>query len=257
MKEPFLGSQGIENLRFAFAGRNRPSGECRFPQWGEVEFGCSSADPAVFIRQVLEDAASVQNIDQASAIEQCEIAPGLAVFIEFEWDNHILTRCSAQAVAIPNGSIADLFLNEPPTALYYRFDFSVKERGNLFDHPFPHVHTHYDGSPRFPCLPKGDAFPLFYWLEFLMLNHHYNLWERWAINQFRFSADTRLSTPDREPEDFLLAFPQQEDWNAIPEPERATFITAAKTALRNATAAKANDFPKLPAELLSLNYWSE
>jgi len=257
MNEPFLGYHGIDNLRYVFSVRNRPRGACRFPDWTDVDFDCNDSDPARFFSELLTRASDTLHTEKCGLVEQCEIAPGLGAFIEFSWEECTLTRCSAQSVVVPNGTLGELLSSQAPRAVYYRFDFSIKERGNLFDHPFPHAHSYFDGEPRFPMPMQDNSFPLFRWLEFLMLNHHYPLWLNWAKDKCNSSAVPGLRTPDREPEDFFKVFPKASDWNDIPLDERDAFVGAAKRTLHNAIISTAADFPKIPDEYLALNYWSQ
>ena len=259
MKEPFLGWHGTDNLTHVFAPNSEEVGarSRKFPSWNTVDFACVDSDPSKFFLKLITSAESILGKYRETLVKECEIAPGIGAFIEFSWsDTYELDVCKLQAIVVPSGDLSELLTTQVPASFYYRFEFSVKQRGSLFDHPFPHAHTFFDGAPRFPLPDRGRLFPLFHWLEFLMLNHHYSLWERWAISQCRFSIRPGLCTAERSPEDFLLAFPTKEEWEEIAEPERAAFVTALKITLREAADAKASGFPEIPAEFLSLNYWS-
>lgn len=257
MSEPFLGYPGVENLRHVFSVHINKPGCRRFPKWSGVSFECEHSEPREFFLDIIEQAECILGIDRQTLLGQCEVAPGLAVFIEFSWCEKSLIQCSAQAVVVTNGTMTELLSAQPPRALYYRFDFSIGERGNLFDHPFPHAHSYFDGAPRFPFGNGNTSFPLFHWLEFLMLNHHYPLWLNWAKEQCNGSQVAGLRTAVRNSSDFFDDFPDEAKWNSIPSNERDAFVRAAKQTLHEATNSVAAAFPTIPKEFLNLNYWTQ
>jgi hypothetical protein len=63
---------------------------------------------------------------------------------------------------------------------YYRCECDLAAPGPIFAEPFPHVHTRAQDEPRFPFPVAPTDNPILSFLEFIYINHAYDVWVRWA-----------------------------------------------------------------------------
>ena len=170
------------------------SGTKSFPlnlEWKNTNLKCDEDDPGEWFVRIVREASkmsSIQDLEVRSVIESCQLAKGLAAFASLSWKRGAITYLSMQVFATPGISLENYFDGgeclidgKPAVPRYYRLDFSPSERGNLFDHPFPHIHSIPDGSPRFPWTFSPSVFPALSFLEFVIANHQYDSWKQWLI----------------------------------------------------------------------------
>lgn len=100
---------------------------------------------------------------------------------------------SVQALVCTNMTIEDAYYQtgeEPgtsaagpkPDVRYYRCECDLRKPGPPFAEPCPHVHVLPEGEPRFALGGAGPSNPILDFLEFLAINHSYDVWFRWALS---------------------------------------------------------------------------
>ncbi len=258
--EPLFGTPGMITVLASFRRHNGQAGTAKFPtapEWRGVGHTCNSESPREFFVRLVGEAEASGHSDDANAIQSCQLADGVAIFIQLEWSGERLLKCSIQAVAAPGSDLETLYLDGNSQGVYYRFDYSVQERGCLFDHPFPHVHSVPEGGPRFPFRIPAGVFPPLAFLEFVMINHGYENWSRWILSEYskRYSGEV----PDNEPtpEQLIEAYKVESDWLRIDENYRARFISRLKHSSRDALLSLSVGYPLIDSENCTVNYWHE
>ena len=258
-EEPLFGIEGTLLYLVALNPGRRPSGTCGFPmarEWENASLRCDEEDPGDWfkriVRQVAGDADA--HIDAVKAVlESCELADGLAVFATLSWDHGKITHFSMQVFVTPGTDLSGFLNGDECVPCYYRLDFSPRERGDLFSHPFAHVHSKPDGPPRFPWPFQPNSYLPLSFLEFVIINHHYEYWKRWLF----FEHDKRFSSiPEDEPplKDLFDLFQDEDQWSQLPERER--LVRQIKRAARMSIEEHSRDLPVIDPEYLKLNYWT-
>ena len=260
--DAMFGTEGM--IRFIHALRERrdtaETEECRFPiadEWRAVNFTCTDDNPRDFFVKLVNEAASSGFCTDAGAIDSCQLDEGVALFMDLKWKGDQILRCSIQVVATPERDLETLFLNEESRGVYYRFDYSIDERGKLFDHPFPHVHSVSDGAPRFQFPIRGRAFPPFAFIEFVLIHHHYDTWLKWVLGKYAERYPGDIPENERTPDELLDAYKEEVEWLKIDEAERARFLKRLKRASMDAIESKSANYPRINPDHLALNYWQD
>ncbi|MBL9155794.1 MAG: hypothetical protein JNK37_25180 [Verrucomicrobiales bacterium] len=231
----------------------------RFPsgaEWKDIGFTCVEDNPREFLERLIHEACIAGEILDDVAVRACELAPGLAIFMEVQSTGDLLDRCSVQAVAAPPGiTITDFLLNDEIRGAYCRLDYSIMERGNLFDHPFPHVHIVHEGPPRFPFYINPKVFPALSFIEFLLANYSYDNWTAWLLQEL--GRHYPAETPDEEltADELLERYKSRTAWEAVEERIRDAFLKKLRNATKLTLEEVSVDFPKMRLDDLGLSYW--
>jgi len=260
--EAMFGTDGM--IRFIAALRNRrdtpETEDCRFPiadEWKTVDLTCTDDNARNFFVRLIDDAVSSGSCTDTQAIESCQLDEGVALFMELKWRGDQILHCSIQVVATPESDLETLYLDEACRGVYYRFDYSIDERGKLFDHPFPHVHSVSEGAPRFQFPIRCRAFPPFAFIEFVMINHHYEKWLGWVLGKYAEMYPGDIPENERTPDELLEAYKEEVEWLKIDESERGRFLRRFKSASTDAIESKSANYPRINPDHLALNYWQE
>jgi len=258
--EEIFGTAGMINFVAALSHVRNGYGDTKFPaatEWRDVNFRCTEAKPRDFFVRLINEAVEHGFLDDAKAIESCELDEGIALFMEMTWSGDRLLRCSVQIVAALGQDLETLYVDDECDGVYYRFDYAINERGQLFDHPFPHIHSVPDGAPRFPFAITKEVFPPLTFIEFAMINHSYESWRDWIL--FVYASRNPGDVPENEntPEEFFESFKDELKWLSIDESKRNRFLKLLKEASKEALKAISGDLPKIDSDHLMLNYWQD
>jgi hypothetical protein len=262
--EPLFGANGMDDLvaLLRAAGMtSAPSGSWNYPmadEWTKATLRCNELDPGSWFKRIVREASGRTDAKDdlvKSVIESCEIAEGVALFVSLKWKAGKITYLSAQVFVTLSADLIEFFNGADSDSRYYRLDFSSEERGNLFDHPFPHLHTIPEGSPRLPWHFRPNITPIFSFLEFVFINHQYERWKRWLIQEHK----KKFSYPstDDQPlmEDVFESFKEPNSWSRVTDGNRLIQELKAAAIEKLETLSEA----ALPIDptLLPFNYWSE
>ena len=259
MNIPLFGCEGMIN--FLTCIRPSPGGpvSSRFPsgeEWRDVGFSCEQKNPREFLRRLIGEACTAGSITEDAAINACELSPGLAIFMEAQSTGDRLDRCSVQAVAAPPGvTITDFWLTDEGQGTYCRLDYSIEERGSLFDHPFPHVHIAPEGPPRFPFSINSNVFPALSFLEFLLASYSHDDWTAWLLQQLGRHYPGETPDDERTADELLELYKSRATWEAVDQQVRFSFLTRLKKASKHTLEEVSAEFPKMRVDDLNLNYW--
>lgn len=239
---PHHGQNGITKFPFS-------------PEWIGANHTCNNESPRNFFVRLVNDATPSGSVNKAIAIQNCELVDGVAVFGHLEWKGERLLKCSIQAVVAPESDLETFYLKDSIQGIYYRFDYSVSERGRLFDHPFPHIHCVPDGGPRFPFRIHSNVFPPLQFLEFVMINHGYEKWSRWIISEYAKRYPEEIPDDYPTPEQILEAYKVESDWLRIDKNLRNRFIDRLKRSSIDALLSLSVGYPLIDPEYYANNYW--
>jgi hypothetical protein len=116
----------------------------------------------------------------AGDVERCRIEDNLALFLQLAWGHDRIHGVRCQAFAVVGGTLAEVYDGDSSPTRYLRFDYDKDEFGEVFSHPFPHVHAQPDDAPRFPLRPSDPRLALIEFFEFLYLSFNHRVWLEWA-----------------------------------------------------------------------------
>jgi hypothetical protein len=261
MDNPLFGAIGIDTFLMALRSISKgQKGKIDYPsllEWKDVEFrGDEKNARDIFLRLINQAVEkSTDETREIDIIGDCELVEGMAVFMSCESSDGIITFCRLHVIVAPDGDLINLYDNEYDPAFYYRLDYSLEERGGLFNHPFPHIHTVRDGAPRFPLSLDGSIFPPIVFLEFLMMNFYYDRWLSWALSKYPKSDFYKVPDDELSPEQMVESFKLREQWEQIPKQKRQIFLERIKKSTRDAKIQASERFPKINPDSLELNYF--
>jgi hypothetical protein len=259
--DAIFGASGMINLSAALRPHRGRQGECRFPvatEWRNVGLTCNHSNPRWFFVQLIRAATACPNPDRNAvrgAIESCQLDEGVAVFMELKWEGSLITRCSIQVIVAPDRDLETLYWRRRCKGVYYRLDYSMEERGKLFDHPFPHVHSVPDGAPRFHFPVRSRVFLPFALLEFVMMNRHYEKWWDWIQKEYQQLNPGEVPDDELTPQEMAEAYKEDSTWRRIDATQRNQFLTLLREASRRALEGESEGYPMIDPELSALNYW--
>ncbi len=113
-------------------------------------------------------------------VHVCAVEDNLAVLLAIFGDKRKFHSIHCQAFAVVDGTLADVYGGVARTVRYLRLDYDNEEIGDLFSHPYPHIHAQPGDAPRLPLIPCNPACTLVDFLEGLYLNFAHRTWMRWA-----------------------------------------------------------------------------
>ena len=112
---------------------------------------------------------------------RCQIEDNLALFLQLTWGDGRILEARVQAFAVVGGrTLAEVYGCVSRFTRYLRYDYDEDEWGDLYSHPFPHVHPQPDDAPRFPFKASESCLSLIEFFEFLYLNFNHRSWLEWA-----------------------------------------------------------------------------
>lgn len=257
-----FGAEGMINFMSALHAHRHFTPKFQFPDsapWKEVKLkfkkiedydNTEDASPREFFVRLINEAEAAGD---SNAIESCQLVEGVAVFMECERSGPRLVRCSVQVIINPVGNLEDLYLDDQQDPIYYRHDYSTRERGSLFDHPFPHIHSVPKGAPRFPLILDSQVFPALAFIEFVMINHSYSNWLEWVIREYGKHYPGDIPDDELTPDQFLDAYKSEANWSRIPEAQRAEFLRRVRRSSRDKLQRLSHGCPSVDPELLALS----
>jgi hypothetical protein len=253
-KPPF-NSHGVADFLRVTKPNKNSTGSHKYPKgpWKNVNTRCEEKDLHVWFTKMVDEAATGFDSPDA-AIGNCELMPGLAIFAKFSWEQNILSSCSIQALIAPGNTLTEYYLDSNSSEAHYnRLDYSIEERGSIFNHPFPHIHSQPDGPPRFPFPISSESFPPLDFIEFIFLNYYHEEWQKWIETIHDSQTSSFLKNNNIELEDAIDAFKKAPLWERFKKPE--DLISEIKRAAQQEKAKLTANFPTIPDEHFLLNYW--
>jgi hypothetical protein len=112
-------------------------------------------------------------------VQVCAVEDNLALLLAIFGDKKKVHSIHCQAFAVVDGTLADVDQGIARTVRYLRLDYDNEEIGDLFSHPYPHVHAQPGDTPRFPLIPCNPRCTLIDFLEGLYLNFAHRTWMQW------------------------------------------------------------------------------
>ena len=108
------------------------------------------------------------------------VEDNLAILLAIFGDKKKFHSIHCQAFAVVDGTLDDVYQGVARTVRYLRLDYDNEEIGDLFSHPYPHIHTQPGDAPRLPLIPCNLSCTLIDFLEGLYLNFAHRTWMGWA-----------------------------------------------------------------------------
>lgn len=261
--EAIFGAEGMIGFMASLRAHRYSTPKFRFPDsihWKNVKLKFKRREDGEDVEDTSPRAFFVRLLEEASAdgdnnaVGSCELVEGVAVFMECERSGPRLLRCSVQVIVSTKGDLENLYLDENQVAIYYRYDYSVEERGSLFDHPFPHVHSVPNGPPRFPFTFDHRVFPALAFIEFVMINHSHGKWLEWILDKYAKSHPGDIPEDDFLPDDYLEAYKSEGEWSKIPEAKRSEFLARIRRLSNQALRQLSDGCPSIDTELFALSF---
>ena len=244
-----LFSRGASQAISTLSGAVKCKGKAHFPSW--LGDSCdvrikNDQSVASWFRTI-----AGETDDPKSRILRDAINDHFALVGVLAWDKGSLKFCRLHAVVVENGTLLDLYDDDPKetiTARYYRLDYDVRKPGPLFCEPLPHIHCIPEGAPRFP-LPGSsqESLPIRF-IEFIYINHFHDEWLKWARAEVEKHCD----------EDFpfeSIVEGYASGSIAVRLAELQTHIEILKSTLSRAKAQFHQNSPPIPEEIRGLNYF--
>jgi hypothetical protein len=252
---PLLGSEGISRFLLALHPNSRPQGTNRFPNqnhWKDLSLRRDESDPRKWLGIMIANAIEAGCQDDIEAIDSFEITDGLAVFASMTWNSHQIVHLSVQCLVTSGLSLFEYIYGEECPTQYYRLDYSLEERGSLFNHPFPHIHTLVDGSPRLGIHCDPYIFPALPFLEKVFIEHFYDKWSAWLTKEHSkyFPDSSSSSSPSMG--EYFEAYRSQEAWNQQVSTRRK--IRELKLSSEMSLLNRSEGFPYIDPNCLQLNW---
>ncbi len=165
-------------------------GDCRFPRYQ----GWDETLPRVKTLKGEDEDKTLLNWfkrvigggrDRKKRLNECALENRFAFFGKIVWTKEGVTFCGLQAL-VTEGTLEEFLEESSNEATYYRLDFDPTKPGPLFKECQPHIHSTFEGPPRFPFWPRPNEFLPTAFIEFIYLNHFHDLWLSWAEREAEF-----------------------------------------------------------------------
>jgi hypothetical protein len=177
----------------------------RFPPQWDAQKGRFGPGGGESVQQWLSRCAQEQlNGD----IARWQIEENLGVFAAIERSGRIMTWANLQAVVVNGATLEEFVRARRGAAIYLRVDYDLKNLGEMFREPLPHIHVVPHGEPRiaFPIGRDGNLLADFF--EFLYLNYFHRKWLVWAREVWSLARHSHGLDAEADPfEPIAAAFP--------------------------------------------------